>query len=365
VFVRAAGPHVGEPSTHISESRLFEILGAVPALFLIVSIALPDLLSRKRWYVAALVQVSILAFLLHCRSSIAWLFVALIFVALFGAIYRTVRQRDRIAARRVLVIPALLVSAWLAVAGYQSAMFNPAYFGKIGPRTVWHNILMGFAYNTELASALGGPPGGDAQAIRAVLRYMQQTHDRRLTDQWNETTILDSLGSYGRFDWKTYEEVARELALKTLAAHPWSALRLVAYEKPKAILQSVVCKAMLLCSFSQEDMAPKPWARFDPTGGLMLVVASIIAAVLACATASADDRDEEADVPLLFAALGIVCALSLGPGLIFYPAVTQLGGLFVFGAILFYLGIVHFLAAFLRRHPAFEVLREERRRTAQ
>jgi hypothetical protein len=365
VFVRAAGPHVGEPSAHISESRLFEILGAVPALFLIISTALPDLLSSKRWYAAAFVQVSILAFLLHCRSSIAWLFVALIFTALLGTLYRIAHRPDRIASRRILAIPALLVSAWLAVVGYQSAMFNPAYFGELGPRTVWHNVLMGFAYNPGLISALGGSPGSDAQAVQAVLRYMQQTHDPRLRDAWNETTILNSLGGYGRFDWKTYEQVARELALKTLASNPWNALELVMYDKPRAILQSVACKAMLLCSFSQEDTVPKPWARFDPTGGLMLIVVSVIAALLAHATASGGDRDEEADAPFLFAVLGIVCVLSLGPGLIFYPAVTQLGGLFVFGTILLYLGIVHFLAAFLRRHPAFEAPCEDRRRAGR
>jgi hypothetical protein len=55
--------------------------------------------------------------------------------------------------------------------------------------------------------------------------------------------------------------------------------------------------------------------------------------------------------------LGVLCVLSLVPSLVFYPAVTQLGGLFVFGAMLLYLAIVRFLAAFLRRHPAFQATR--------
>jgi hypothetical protein len=358
LYVRAPGGNFAELSVHISESRLFEIPGAVPALFLLLSIADPKLLSNKGWYPAAAVQALILGFLLHCRSSVGWLFVALVGIGFLGALYWTVKRKDRGRAGRALVIPALLLCTWVGVLGYQRAMFNPAYFGEIGPRTVWHNALMGLKYNPQLASAVQVTEVDDHQAVRAVLRYMKETHDPRLTEEWNETTILNSLGGVNRFDWATYEKVARDLVLRTLAAHPLSAIKLVVFDKPKAIVESIGCSAMLLCSSTQYFQASRPDARFEPTNGLMLVIATAIAALLARGSPPRAEAKDDSGAPLLIStALGIVCVLSLAPSLLFYPAITQLGGLFVFGTILFYLGIVRLLAAFFRRHPAFEPAR--------
>jgi hypothetical protein len=357
IFVRAPGPTFRELSVDIAESRLFEVLGAVPALFLLLSIAQPKLASSWRWHSAAVLQTLILGFLLHCRSSMAWLFVAVICVGVLGATYWATTRRDRGRAAHVLIVPALLIGAWLGVLGYQRAMFNPAYFGEIGPRTVWHNILMGLSFNPVLASELRIEAVSDREAVQAVLRYMQERHDPRLTAEWNEATILNSLGGVNRFDWATYEKVARDLVLHTLAAHPWSAIRLFAFDKPLKIAEAVGCTAMLVCSGKTHLQASRPDARFDPASGPMIVVATVIAVLLTLGSAHRTEARGEVDGPLLFGILAIVCVLSLGPSLIFYPAVTQLGGLFVFGTALFYLGIVRLLVPFLRRHPALEAAR--------
>ena len=145
-------------------------------------------------------------------------------------------------------------------------MYNPAYQGKLSTRTIWHNIIIGMSYSPTFSRTLGVTSVDDRQAIEAVLRVMRERNDPRLTQEWEVQKILNSLGSHNSFDWRTYEQVAKEIVLEQITSHPWAALRMMLWEKPLWAYNTITCQAMLLSScnidldkVSRKTIAFRPW----------------------------------------------------------------------------------------------------------
>ncbi len=217
-------------------------------------------------------------------------------------------------------------------------MFHPDYYGERGPRTVWHNILMGLSLRPYFAGHFGFSVIDDNRAADSVIRYLTERNDPRLTSEWTREKIMNSLGGQSKFtEWKTYEAVAREMVLNAVWANPLQAWRAMSVQKYRHIRATVFCQAMLLtCGVVPVSFAE---ARFNPLDVKYLLPLLGLAVVFIGWRRMApsevwQSEDQSVRVLMLVAAsCAFLAMLGLGPSLIFYPALWQLAGTFMFGAI--------------------------------
>lgn len=346
LYVRAPGLNFGELSVHISESRMFEILGAVAAVHLILVLVRPPHPRRLLEYAALAVQTGLLVFLLHARMSLLWLFATLIMLA--ATAFAVSWRRGQPSLQPVLVAGALL-AGYGALHAYQAATYHPAYKADIGPRVVWHNALMGLSHNPTLAKSINVFKVDDHAAVDAVLNDMKSRSDPRLTPDWNRTTILNSIGGHNSFDWRTYESVARALYLRTVAQHPLATLRMIFWDKPLSILDVVSCRAMLIhCK-----AAALPQAYFAPLSIAVILLLGLVIAGLCLGMPPSAAASTTGSIAPVIGAAAILALLGLFPSIAFYPAITQLAGTLIFGTLAIYLlivcGLVFLFAWLFRR----------------
>jgi hypothetical protein len=135
-LTRAVGEGFQEPSIHISESRMFDILGIVALVHLVLAMQRPPTAQRWLDITTLVAQAGLIAFLIHARTSVLWLFVAILSIALVLAVVRMNESARVVQGGAVLAVSCVVLVAWAGIPLYQRAAFNPAYFGEIGPRTI-------------------------------------------------------------------------------------------------------------------------------------------------------------------------------------------------------------------------------------
>lgn len=322
----------GGAAIHISESRMFDVLGCIAFLHLLLSIFRP--VGSPLWLHAGalLCQAGLLGFLLHTRSTLTWIFLAVIIISLVVTASRWLQRRPARERLQSLAPAALVVTAWCAVLGYQITMLHPAYRTEIGPRTVWHNALIGLAASPAFARQLLLPDFDDALATDAVLRDMAQRQDPRLGPGWTRENIMNSLGSHSRFDWVTYEAVARSLVLRTLAADPMATLQLIFWEKPRRVFGELFCHSLRPVPSCGKNMGVRDYLRPTRQSGLLsafwMVFAGAVGAALAMATTGQRlSKDESRSAVRTYVQTALLALLvSLLLSYLFYAAPTQLAG---------------------------------------
>lgn len=330
---------------HISESRMFDVLGAITFVHLLLLCLRPQHASWPERLLALVVPVAMMGFLLHTRSTLIWMMLVVMVIAVSTAVIRW--RRGHVAgAGHALAPAALLVVAWMTAMGIQHAEANRAYRTQIGPRTVWHNILMGFHVSPAFAQALQFPGLDDGVAVAAVLRDMKERDDPRLGPDWTRDNILNSLGSHSRFDWVTYEAAARRLVFATLASDPRAALLLFLRDKPLAVLTTLNCTTLRLLPGC--PARPNWRSYFVPSvrSGSIVAFWLGLAAVagiglgMACRRA---DRSAAAVLPVV-GAIGLAALGSMLLAYLFYAASYQFGGTGVFFAFAVYFSVVLLVA---------------------
>ncbi len=333
LYVRAPGLNFAELSVHISESRMLEILGALAAVHAILLLVRPPDANRLVENATLAVQTGLLAFLLHARMSLVWVFAA---IGILAVMYLAVLWRRGQRSMQPLRVIAALVIGYIAVVALQAATFHPTYKSNLGARTVWHNALMGLSYDPTIAKSINIFSVDDAAVVESVIQDMKARSDLRLTPDWNRTTILNSFGGHNPFDWQTYEAVARSLVFRTIARYPAETLRMIVWDKPVNIYRIVTCQAMLI----RCEASAMSWARFAPLSATSLVLLGAVIAGLCVGTPLYAAASTATAIAIVFGGTAILALLGLFPSLAFYPAITQLAGTLVFGTLATYLIIV-------------------------
>lgn len=330
---------------HLTESRMFDVLGAIALVHVLLSILRPIRIALWGHAGALLIQIGLLAFLLHTRSTLLWMVLVIVMISVAVTLKRWIDGEPAAARLRSLSPAALILAAWVGVVGYQAAVFNPEYRSGIGPRTVWHNVLMGFFVSPTFAETLVLPGLFDRLAVDAVLRDMKERNDPQLGPGWDETNILNSLGGHSRFDWATYDAVARSLVLRSLAAAPGAALKLALWDKPRAVLASFNCSFLRVAPSCDAHMGVSDYLHPTKASGLIsafwLALAVFVGLGLARATRAAEEQMTLRAGTILPLAAATVLALlmSLLLSYLFYPAPYQFGGTSVLIALLLYFGV--------------------------
>ena len=208
------------------EPRILDVLAFVAVLHIACAAWAPE---RPRGWTAALIgQIAVFVFCYHARSSLAWeaVFIAVINIAALVILWR---RHDR---QRVWAPLALFAIGLAALNGYKHYAYHPRYFKDMGSRTVWHNALMGLGSNPALAEKYGLEIS-DAKVVDAVIAYLRNRRDPRLTPEWTTTNVLNSLGGYFAFNWSVYEGAARDLNFDIWKTNTADALHCYLVDKPR------------------------------------------------------------------------------------------------------------------------------------
>jgi len=343
-----------EASIHISESRMFGLLGAMALVHLLLTVFRSDR-SVSIWlnWSTAILQIGLITFLLHNRSTILWIFLALILVCGMLFVYRRFLQGSGHNWKAAAVTVVLLLCSFFTLKAFQLQMFNPAYFAEIGPRTVWHNAIMGTAYSPALSEKFKMVNVSDAAAIEAVILDMKQRDDPRLTDDWERQNILNSLGGHNGFDWVTYEIVAKELLLRTLSEYPMEAFKMFFWYKPIAVVDVLWCYSVetsIGCTSEERSAHSGEGDTSGSTEGssalswLWVVLAAVTAGVYHVTGRKRTELPRQLFKLVRQISLPLVIVLLVGllPAYIFYPSTASSAGATAILLTIIYLGIVMF-----------------------
>jgi hypothetical protein len=336
------------------EPRLIELLAFVATVHLGLAAYFDDRWTTVRvWIVAA--QALVLAACYHMRSSVGW---EVAFVLLTGAVIWARRTGFLCGLRGLCVLPRrhllgrapgsvgpvpappwpiVCVSASLLVlAAYRHEVFNSRYFQDLGGRTVWHNALMGLGSNGHLNGRYNLRID-DELIVHDVISYLRQTDDSRLTPEFLAQIdyAMSSLGGQHAFDWVTYEKAARDFYSHIWRIDTRHMLHCYLIDKPRDI-GSVLLRAWQTDRTGARD----PNALyFRPLAAANLVM--ILPALLLLCTSATPIW------PSLVGALVLV-AFSAVPGLVFYPVVHTMIGMFASIALVLYLVLATALDAACR-----------------
>lgn len=337
---------------HISESRMFDLLGCIALLHLLLSIFRPIRSAIWIHAPALIFQAALLGFLLHTRTTLIWILLSVIVVSLAVTVKRFIDRRPPRLRLQALAPAMLVIAAWAGVLIYQSAALNRAYLTEIGPRTIWHNILIGLIQSPTFSKDLQITEFSDGVAADVVLRDMTQRQDPRLGPGWTRENIMNSLGGHARFDWVSYEAAARSLVLRTLVDNPKAALELVFWQKPKRVLEALMCETLRILPSCGSHMGLRdfiyPARRTGLLSAFWLLFAGAIGTGLALAQRNAAPNKSSHLTPFI-AAIGSALAIALLPSYLFYAGPMQLAGAAFLVTFAVYFAFVVVVATILAR----------------
>lgn len=325
------------------EPRIIELLALIATLHLSLSS-----FTHRRWNAARFVvgglQAGIVAACYHARSAVSWEVIAICLsgITAWWWSYRESRADGVAPACRLRglapLLPAMLIVAAITGAiSYRHYAYNPRYFVDVGSRTIWHNVLMGLGVNATLSQKyhLGI---ADRASAEAVIAYRRNRQTPPPADEWDVTSIMNSLGGYGTFDWADYEREARGLYWQIWRVDTVSMMRCYLVDKPAAQLD-VVVKAWRGGRTGPGDLRS---LRFNPLSAIHLL---LVLPGLWLAYASRAGFGGAAAVVMLLLACSAI------PGFLFYPVVHAMMGTFAAITLVAYVTMAAAVAA-LGRHNA-------------
>lgn len=339
---------MNDQSSNILEPRFIGFLGIIPLLH-VVLIALgerdPSLGSIARTNL----QILLLLFVAHLRSSEFWQVACVVLVCL-GALY--FRRNWRVSVGILAVVSSLLFAgSW-----YRNHTYNREYrTTDIATRVLWHNAITGLAVNQNIRERYSLNTLDDGATTEAVRTFLKNTGQ---TDVLNAifTRPDYSYGNFFGFNWSAYEVKAREFYFHVFRDMPLDVLLTYTVTMPKVFVSN-------LSHMSGYALFPKHlwptgnWKTFEqrtpeqqflnPFQPFALAIFAIM--VLALVTASPKKIDLDAVV-----AIGVVFICSTIPPLLATAAFQyiQLSTLLLLGGTYFVVGatIAIALRRALRKH---------------
>lgn len=212
---------------NISEQRILEILCIIPTFFIINFIEKSDISYLD--LLNLFVQVILLIFFLHGRSTIIYLILFLLF-------YLLIKSKNNRIARFLLV---LIVLSQLLLFFYQNVFYNKNYLNGIyGQRTFFHSALMGLSLNSKYSQHYGI----DDQLIASrVIEFSKNGGcDKNSVRELTPTILLNTVGGHGYANWGDYDYCAKILYFRELISNLPNTLKLFFIDKPRNILHILI-----------------------------------------------------------------------------------------------------------------------------
>lgn len=314
-----SSPGFDEGTINLSESRFFGLLAFFPILSLYFVVVQKTPLTFWQW-AGGVFQTLLYAEVLHARMSVLWLAPPLGLIACAGVFSRRISPMRRNAYTTI----ALIFLALISKSALEHTFFNPAYYADRGNRTIWHNVLMGLAFNPFFEKELGTQLT-DPVAARLVLRF-EKSGEVTLRDQHlsgdqlqaveaDATTAMNSLGNYGTFGWPSYERAARSYVSAVFRTYPMQFVDTYIWYKPISTIRDIGL-LFLPHIITRSRAAGLP--MLYPTCLVLLIV--LTAARYSFSTSFPTSHHRTFCV---FMGLCLIFSFAIPIG--FYPAPTQLG----------------------------------------
>lgn len=304
----------------VTNSRLYSGLSLVPALHvLLVLWRRPPL---HAFTVAAVVMQSLIfAFLLSCRTEVAWQLVLIAAIACGMGLFALASRGQglRVALRRfgALWPAAVFVAVVSAYSAAVSASADQRYAMEPKAHIVWHEVLMGIlSTSPELRRQYVGDDlrtYGDPEVYTAVIRDINARNDAS-----SPIVRRDENGKLN-FDlmkgWSEYEKLVRSLTLRIILHHPLAVLaaiptkigdQIMLYDPPYAhsmawdnlrVFVMIVAVGALLCIAAGGLTVDRPTLRGT---------AFIIAVILIFAAMTPMIHPSPLSIGTLFCYLGVI-----------------------------------------------------------
>ncbi len=325
IFLSVSNP--GQ-AIHISEARLFGMLSILPIVHLFLfGIQKREIHSHEM--IAVIGQVIIFIFLLHIRSSMTGqMGILVLAVLLFGC--RSIRMRNW-NIRAIISAVSLVFAVTVALPLFERIFFHDHYFGNSGQRTIWHNAVMGLAYNTHFKKnyCLGVD---DWKSALAVLKYKYGIEftkktacdsNPKLDEEVN--TAMKSIGNVAEYNWEEHERTARNLVFSLLQKYPREGIELFFYNKPMSIFYEIKGYFRNLQNILMKDL-----------GLLLLLSSGFLVMIFGSFLLSFVFLSENFKVnvfPIVFF-MGILTIGGGIPPFLFYPALSSVAGIILSLALL-------------------------------
>jgi hypothetical protein len=232
--------------------------------------------GRCAW-LTAVPQAGLLVFLYHARSSLGWQYLALFALVAarvgwwLAVRFCSSRSPSPWLLARPLSVALLLAASLVGLKQYQRTVYHPAYFADHGPRTFWHNALLGLQFHPRLRAELPMPVCEDAAGIDLVLGRMREGDPGLDPVRWNRTAALNSLGNHTDFDWVAYEGAARGVYVDLWRTRPGDMAACHAVHKPQAVASQACTIAWRLAG---AVLSGRAW-EFLAGAGLFLAAAVV------------------------------------------------------------------------------------------
>ena len=217
----------------VTNSRLFSGLSLLPALH-IVFVLWQRRPPRAFTVIAVIGQSLIFAFLLSCRTEVAWQAAMIVAIAcaigvslLFARQSRTDRSRlGRLGALWPAGVFLLVVSVYTATVSFKA---DARYAAEPESHILWHEVLLGIlAGNADLRREY---VGAEVFAYKDSVVYAAVIRDLNARDDASSPIVSRGQDGQLTFDpqegWSEYEKLTRSLALRIIRQHPGAVLRSV------------------------------------------------------------------------------------------------------------------------------------------
>ena len=281
------------------DARAFESIAVLAWLQIALLVWQREPAGRADW-LAAVPQILLLVFLYHARSSLGWMYLAL---------FAVIAVRFVTMARRPLIVLSVVIGSLIGLQLYTRVLYHPAYFEDRGTRSVWHNALMGLGYNPQLRKAYDVGID-DTKVIELVVREMRRRNDARLTPDWKLDNIGGALGGAIQFDWRLYEQAARDTYFGVWRREPVQTFLVYAWYKPVDLAHHTWLAVQLVGGDLRAGRANPLAAALALAGGLLVIGGFTVRS----------DPTARKQVRTLFALSLCLLAFSTIPALAFYTA---------------------------------------------
>jgi hypothetical protein len=376
--------------------RVLPILSMVACLHCLLFMAASVHARVQAWQVVLVaLQVMLIAFTIHLRSTTLWQVATIlgfgVAVAAVPAVWSAVRKTPsqtlplaggglrgglRAANRSALlaagVTIGLMAGGYLGLQAYQAVALPEEYRrgDEIATRVFWHNIFTGFAYHPELHARFKIWLD-DVSIMAATGRYLQETGQQ---DRWlamgGKLPILDpGSGSASEFEgvkFAPYDPAVKEMLFARCSALPRECLETLVWYKPVSLLGNLawlyglrplppdlevtvspyfgdLLKQQIIGMTSGMDDGGRRAFLWTPL--VLLIVGPFVVLLLA--------ETRERTLAALWACVGLALGSTI-PTVVGYAAPHTIGESGIAVGMLVYLGICAALAAGLRRILAQE-----------
>jgi hypothetical protein len=190
--------------------------------------------SRLADVAATLLQVLLIVFVLHIRSTALWQVIGVGLMFAWAAASHRWRSRvdEKYSMRRIVLLSAFplaaLTAGWGTLNVYRQAVFAKEYLqgDQTVTRVTWHNIYAGLALHPELAEK-AALRIDDVSIVVAAGRYLKEAGQYSL---WKE--IGGESENFSRIRWARYDLVVRDMLVATCKAEPIMCAEAFVWYKP-------------------------------------------------------------------------------------------------------------------------------------